>query len=83
MHSAQSVGYLALVVCQNFEDLRNSPCMILRLLWASDVANHARILMSKWSNLFMNKVESGMPMDSAGLGPATKGIQSEVMFCEM
>lgn len=83
MRAIQNVGCLALVVCQSFENLRNSPCIILRLRWVSDVANHARILMSKWSNLFMNKVESGMSMDSAGLGPATKGIQSDVVLCEI
>lgn len=43
------------------------PVNKLRFYFVQDVANHARILMSKWSKLFMNKVENGLA-DSAGLG---------------
>lgn len=39
-----------------------------------DVVNYVCIFMLKWSNLFMNKVESGMFMDFVGLGFVIKGI---------
>ncbi|KAG0583864.1 hypothetical protein KC19_3G167200 [Ceratodon purpureus] len=48
------------------------PVNKLRFYFVQDVANHARILMSKWSNLFMNKVEGVPSVDSGGLGPISK-----------